>query len=259
MDRFTAVLLLAGCFAVQVWAQTPQGLGGNQQAPATEQNSASQNPSSEQKPASSAASPAEPAAAPQPQLSGFPLDEIPEFSAIADGGILTSDNTERHIYRSGNFLRVEAIDQHSYWIVDLVKKREFLLGAKICMKSELLNSRAFPFFLTGPEYTYERVPAGEETVNGHLCRVEDVTVKAPSLKYPVHLHLWEAEDLQGFPIKIENRPEHSPHRSWVYKNVQVGPQDPTLFLHPESCQDLPDKDAVKVSPKAKKEPAGKSQ
>ena len=275
MRRLTAVLLLAGCVGFHAQAQTPPQPSAAQ-TPATSAPAAQTAPGQESKPEagsrkpegesrepgapeSSAASPAGQAASPQPELSGFPLDQIPEFSAIAVGGILTSDANPRHIYRSGNFLRIESIDQHSWWIVDLIKKREFLLAPKICMKSELPNSRAFPFFLTGPEYTYERVPGGEETVNGHQCRIEDVTVKSPNLKYPVHLRLWEAEDLQGFPIKIENRPEHFPHRSWEYKKVDVGPQDPTLFLHPESCQDLPDKGAVKVSPKSKKEPAGKSQ
>ena len=248
MRRLTAVLLLAGCFGYYVQAQTPPP-----QPPATETPATESAPAAQTAPAQESKSEA---GSRKPEgESGFPLDQIQEFSAVAEGGILTSDASPRHIYRSGNLLRAEAIDQHSYWVIDLRSGDEHLVAARMCGKSPLPYSRAFPFFLTGPEYKYEVVPAGEETVDGHQCRIEDVTVKSPKLKFPVHLRLWEAEDLQGFPIKIENRPEHSPHRSWMYKKVDVGPQDPTLFIYPENC-----KAWSGITPKApKKAPAGKSQ
>jgi len=75
------------------------------------------------------------------------------------------------------------------------------------------------------------------------------------------MRFWEAEDLQGFPIKIEFlRP--GGHDAIVrYKNVVFGPQDPTLFIHPKSCQSAPQRAAPKTHKApaaARKPPAGGS-
>jgi len=257
MGRWTAILLLAGCFAFQVRAQTPQGPGGKEQAPAAKPGSPDRNPASEHAPEGRTASPAAPAAS--PQTAPAPWDRFQEFSALMVGDFLPGDERPTHIYRSANLFRAEAIDRHSYWVVDLQKGSQHLVAARVCGKSPFPNSRAFPFFLTGPQYKYESVLGGEETVNGHVCRIEDVTINSARFHQPVHLRLWEAEDLQGFPIKIENRPEHLPHRSWTYEKVDVGPQDPTLFIYPENCRAWSGKEPAKPAPKANKEPAGKSQ
>jgi len=172
---------------------------------------------------------------------------------------MPGDERPTHIYRSGNLLRIEGIDRHSYWVVDLKKGEEHIVAARMCGKTPFPNSRAFPFFLSGPEYSYERVPVGEETVDGHLTRVEEVSIKRKS-KDPLKLRFWEAQDLQGFPIKMEHeRPGNLPPRSWTYEKVDVGPQDPTLFIYPENCGAWSGTPAAKANPKPKKEPAGKSQ
>jgi len=253
MNRSLALLLVAGCVTLQGW-------GWGQAAPA--QGSPEQAPAAGQK-SSDANRPPERAAAPQSASGGFPLDQFQEFSAIMTGGILPGSDWESHIYRSRNLMRVEGRDAgHNYFVMDLEKQKSHGLAASGCLKIGYLNSRAFPFFLFGPDKKYERTPVGEETVDGHPCHVEDVTISSSELQTTIHLRLWEAEDLQGFPVKIENRPNRAPPRSMEYKNVVLGPQDPTLFIVPNQCQSSANMEPLTKAPPAaapKKAPATQSQ
>jgi hypothetical protein len=125
-----------------------------------------------------------------------------------------------------------------YFVDDLVKRISYGLSLGGCARLSLLYSRTFPWFMTGPGYTYERVAVGEDTVDGHHCHVEDITVRSPKFTNPAHFRLYEADDLEGFPIKIVNQQEKV--RQWIihYKNVVLGPLDPTLFVVPRDCQSL---------------------
>ncbi len=127
-----------------------------------------------------------------------------------------------------------------YFVDDLAKGTSYGLSLGGCAKLPYLYSRTYPFFISGPKYTYERVAVGEDTVDGHHCHVEDITIRAPKLPNPAHFRLYEADDLEGFPIKIVNRQKKV--RQWVihYKNVVLSPQDPTLFVVPRDCQNLGD-------------------
>lgn len=261
MGRLTAALLLAGCATLQGWAQAPSGQRPPEQAPAAEQKSADQNHKPEQTPDNHPAVPAssgEQATTTPPEQSGFPLDQFQEFSAIMTGGVLPMSDWDGYIYRSGKLMRMQRdTPQPSYFITDLAKQQTHGLAASGCIKLNYPYSRAFPFFLSGPGYKYERVPAGEETVDGHVCRVEDITILAPKHPQPLKIRLWEAEDLQGFPVKIENRRANAARWSIHYKNVVLGPQDPTLFVVPDTCQSSAG--FVRPTPKPKTAPAGKPQ
>jgi len=141
---------------------------------------------------------------------------------------------EGHIYRSGNLMRMEGRERRNYMITDLAKQETHGLAATGCIKLSYPFTRAFPFYLTGPDKKYEHIPVGEETVDGHVCRVEDVVISFPK-RPAVKFRFWEAEDLQGFPVKIELRTANG-HHTMEYKNVVLGPQDPTLFIYPNQCQ-----------------------
>jgi hypothetical protein len=91
--------------------------------------------------------------------------------------------------------------------------------------------------------TVARVAAGEEAVDGHSCQVEDITVSSAMLANPQKMRFWEAEDLQGFPVKVEFVLPGGHGPVIRYRNVALGPQDPTLFFHSKSCQSLPQKPA----------------
>jgi hypothetical protein len=91
--------------------------------------------------------------------------------------------------------------------------------------------------------------------------VEDITLSGGGLPKPMYLRFWEAEDLHGFPIKVQVM--KGPRSVIEYKNVIVGPQDPTLFMHPNSCKkDLPElpakTPAAPAKPKAAPAPPASS-
>jgi len=211
MIRLTAAVLLAGCFCFQVWAQT---------SPA---QPAAQTPAEK----TSAA----PAVAPAAQT-GFPLDQFQEFSAIMVGGPVPGTEDGIHIYRSGNLMRMEANEGRSYQITDLAKKETHGISKTGCLKYKNVYVRSYPFMFSNPANKFERTPVGKETVDGHVCQVEDVTVTLPKANAPAKFRLWEAEDLHGFPVKVETKM----HRTIQYKSIVLGPQDPTLFIFSEECQ-----------------------
>lgn len=227
MIRPIAALLFAGCLTVQVWAQEPPSPTSPAQTPAVP----------DQAPAAAAAPPAGQTSAESTQ---FPLDQFREFSAIETGGMLPGQDWDGYIYRSGDLMRMQAVNSGptQYFVDDLVKVTSYGLSLGGCAKLTLLYSRTFPFFMSGPGYTYQRVAVGEDTVDGHHVHVEDITVHNKKFARPARFRLYEADDLQGFPIKIVNQQEKA--RRWViqYKNVVLGPQDPTLFTVPRDCQAL---------------------
>jgi|ERR1017187_6375381 hypothetical protein len=228
MIRPIAALLFAGCLALQVWAQAPASPAQTPAAPA-------QTPSAAP---AAAAQPAGQTAA--PESTQFPLDRFREFSAIQTEGMTPGSDWDGWVYRSGDLMRMQAVQQGKtqYFVDDLVKGTSYGLSLSGCAKLPYLYSRTFPWFMSGPGYTYERVAVGEDTVDGHHVHVEDITIHNKKLANLPHFRLYEADDLQGFPIKIVNQQEKV--RQWIihYKNVVFGPPDPTLFTVPRDCESL---------------------
>jgi hypothetical protein len=231
LGRSTGVLLLAGCFTLQGWAQEPKGQTPPKADASSERTAVDQNQPSE----SSASTPSASTGA----TTESPLDKFQNFSAIQNGGPLPGMDEDRYIYRSGNLMRMQgdaAIPE--YYVTDLVKQQTRSATARGCLQTDNAYKRSFPFFISRPGVTYERIPVGEETVDGHPCHVEDLLIHRTKNAEVLRYRLSEADDLQGFPIKIENHREHA--YPWVihYKDVRIEPQDPTLFIVPEKCQTM---------------------
>ncbi len=221
MGKSITTLLLAGCLGLESWAQTP-----SPQPPAAQTSTA--------EPASAAES------------SRSPFDRFQEFSALTVGGPVPGTEDQIHIYRSGNLLRMEGRESRNYLITDLDKQETHGVAESGCLKYKNPYVRSYPFSLSAPDNKYERAPVGKETVDGHVCQVEDLIISSPKIHTPIKIRLWEAEDLQGFPVKIET----AAHRTIQYKNVVLGPQDPTLFIFPTNCQVL-DRNTAHVSTSSK--------
>jgi hypothetical protein len=213
-----AVFFLATGLGLQAWAQTPPA------SPPVAQPSAAETTSTAQSPAASNASSA-------------PWDKVQEFSAIVTGGPVPGTEDAIHIYRSGNLLRMEGREGRNYLITDLAKQETHGIAEGGCLKYTNPYVRSYPFSLSRPDNKYERAAVAKETVDGHVCQVEEVTLSSAKLHTPVKIRLWEAEDLEGFPVKIET----AAHRTIEFKNVALGPQDPTLFIFPNQCQTLEQK------------------
>jgi hypothetical protein len=244
MVRLISAVLLLG-WVVPSLAQTPK-----------ESDSAAQAPAATQGPGQAAAD--QNAAA--PAKSQYPLDSFTEFSAIMVGTSMDIDGgtDEAHIYRSGKLMRTQG-PVLDYFITDLSTRETFGVTASSCVHDARLYVRVSPFGAATPDSKVERVAAGKETLDGHSCQIEDVTVSSPKRSNPLKMRFWEAEDLQGFPIKID---VHRGNKIATirYKNVVLGPQDPTLFIHPKSCGPVVEGAPAKLkAPPAAKKPAAAPQ
>lgn len=233
MGRWIGAILAGIYFVLQLQAQTPAVEAPKDQAAVGQTPAAAQ------------------------EKTGYPLDAFKDFSAIMLGSIMEpgEGTVESHIYRSGNLMRMEGTEGHGYLITDLSTLETYGVSNGPCMRDTHPYFRSSPFGASRPGSNVVRTAVRKEVVDGHSCQVEDVTI-SPSKPgtMPLKLRFWEADDLQGFPIKIEYlRP--GDHNSIVrYKNVVLGPQDQTLFIHPKSCASFSQSESKtsKTSPKSKK-------
>ncbi|MGO9542680.1 MAG: hypothetical protein ACLPN2_19025 [Terriglobales bacterium] len=168
----------------------------------------------------------------------FPLDAFKNFSAVMVGDMNGSDD-ESNIYRRGNLMRTE-VGVNGYMITDLEKGDTYGIAKTGCLHDSHPGYRVFPF-RAAKHGTVQRVASGKETLDGHSCVIEDVSITTAGpggggFKF----RFWEAEDLQGFPIKIEFLRPKGRVITIEYKNVVLAPPDAALFKHPLHCQSLAD-------------------
>lgn len=189
-----------------------------------------------------------------PSATTYPLDAFTRFSAIMIGSRVEPGEgaEEGHIYRSGKLLRMEDPGRRGYYITDVTTGETYAMSASGCMHDTHPFIRVFPFNAASkPGVTVTRANSGKETINGRSCQIDEVTVSSPTFASPLRMNFWEADDLQGFPIKIEFRLPGGHDPIIRYKNVVLGPQDSTLFIHPESCEPL-QHDPARKAPTHKK-------
>jgi len=192
MVRWITLVCFAGCLTLGMWAQTspsPAGTSAPPPAPTQQPTAPAQTPATTQQPVAPAPASQAPASTEQPnsenkpaprETTEYPLDKFQQFSALMTGGRVPGSNWEGHVYRSGSLMRIQAPPPaRSYFVVDMAKPEEHGLSISGCLKMPYLHSRTFPFFLSGPGFKYEISPVGEDTVDGHPCRVEDITAHGP--------------------------------------------------------------------------------
>ena len=239
MIRWMVIMLLTGCAAAQV-ADAPA-----QSQAAAPSGATVQNQTTEQ------AQTAQPGAA-KPSPGKFPFDQFQEFSAIVVGSLLSGDDRESHIYRSGKLLRTQGTEGLGYFLTDLETFDTYGITKLGCRSDSHPYFRAFPFSAARPDRKIEHVVGAKESVDGHMCQTEEVTISGGDLALPIQLKFWEAEDLQGFPIKVQilNRGGRG---AIQYKNVVLGEGDPSLFVRADHCAGgLPEPSKKKPAAKKKK-------
>ena len=79
----------------------------------------------------------------------------------------------------------------------------------------------------------KRKMVGSEVVEGHVSKVEEVSVAQPGGKV-IESKVWEAEDLKGIPVKIESHLDELTLTA-VYRDIVIGTPDATLFSVPDRC------------------------
>jgi hypothetical protein len=235
MKRSIMPFLFAACFVLHVWAQAPGGQNASQ--PAQVEQKPGERPDASNKHAN--INP--PADVNTPEAQGvetteFPLEKFQNFSAIQNGGPVPGLDSDVHVYRSGNLMRAEGSDRlPGYFITDLAKRKDTMVNSHTCLNMSVAYIRTFPFFVPEPGAKYEVAPAGEATVDGHHCKLEDIKIHRAGKSEVPRFRLYEADDLDGFPLKIENRRPGAYHWVITYKDVRLGPQDPSLFIIPDKC------------------------
>jgi len=168
-----------------------------------------------------------------------PFEAVREFSATMHGGIL-GPQSDGKIYRAGDLMRVDGPVE--YMVTNLRTKETFTVLYKTgyCLNGSVPAARTYPFFVTR-NATVTQVDRGEETVDNHPTKIEEVTITregGPDVK----LLIWEAKDLQGFPIKmrkVATAVVGSKDREVRYTDVQLGLPDASLFLAPKDCAEAP--------------------
>ncbi len=252
MVRLLTVVLFTSCLTAQLGAQASKDQPAKDQASedqtSTDQASKDQ-ASKDQGPTGQTAAPA--------GKTQFPLDAFPEFSAVMVGSMSHGDDRESYIYRSGKLLRNTGPEglSHAFVISDLTTGEAYAVGITGCMHDRHPYFRSVPFSLMGPDVKVERVASGQEKVDGHSCKIEDVILSSRKFMKPLKLRFWEADDLQGFPVKVEFLRGLGHDPVIRYKNVVLGPQDPTLFIYPKSCEPSPGFNAKPKAAQGAKKPA----
>lgn len=186
--------------------------------------------------------------------SQYPLDAFKNFSAELTGS-LAGDDEVSNLYRRGNLMRTDIGKKGFYIIVDLSKGDTYGVTPDSCLHDPHPHIRIFPFRSAMHGEKVERVASGKETIDGHSCIIENVTVSAdgpPPRK--LRMRFWEAEDLQGFPIKIEVLRPGGHNVEITYSKVVLTPPDAALFKHPTKCEVL----STGPLPGGKASPPGKT-
>ncbi len=141
------------------------------------------------------------------------------------------------IYRSGDKMRTTMPGGAGYMIMDLSQHTGYMVMSNgMCMQTTSQQAQQNPFS-QAHNATVERSPAGTDTVDGHVCKVENLTV-TPHDGQPSKMKVWEAEDLKGFPVKIEMQSSRG-LVTMEYKDVSLNEPDASLFTHPENCKQMP--------------------
>jgi outer membrane lipoprotein-sorting protein len=169
-----------------------------------------------------------------------PFETVKQFSATVVMSGMPAHGAQGHgdmkIYRSGDKMRTTLPGSAGYVVMDLAQHTNFMvMGSGMCMQMSPSNQQN-PF-TQSQGATIDRSPAGTDTVDGHACKVENLTV-TPKQGQPVKMKVWEADDLKGFPVKVEMQTSHGP-MTIEYKDISFDDQPASLFTHPDNCQQMP--------------------
>jgi hypothetical protein len=162
---------------------------------------------------------------------------FPDFSATQ---VLESRkaNISMKVYRSGESVRVERSGALSTLYVPSSSRVYNLTTYPdhshqcVVMKPEQAKMLPSPLeLLQGSDL--KRTAAGTEVVEGHPCKIENVVVTRPDGK-TIESKVWEAQDLNGIPVKIESHIGEIT-LSAIYRDISTETPDENLFTIPEKC------------------------
>jgi outer membrane lipoprotein-sorting protein len=166
-----------------------------------------------------------------------PFDTHKQFSATM---VMTESTMGSHapqgdmkIYRLGDKFRTN-MGNTGYSVIDMGEHTMFMvMGQGMCMQMAPRGDQN-PFTQQG---SVERTPAGTDTVDGHACKVENVTITGKN-GTTTKMKIWEAEDLQQFPVKVQVETSRGP-MTMIYKDISFDAPAASLFTPPGNCRQMP--------------------
>jgi len=93
------------------------------------------------------------------------------------------------------------------------------------------------------DYKMELTPLGKETLDGHAC-IKNKTVVADSLGHQKEYTVWNATDLNQFPLKIQTTNSLGEPETTFYRNVKLAKPDAKLFELPAGYRKYTDLSAM---------------
>src|ERR1700678_131063 len=156
-----------------------------------------------------------------------PFDAVKSFSAtyVMSGTPANSQGgqIQTKMYRSGGKLRTDLPGGAGYSIIDTSERTSYMvLGSGMCMQMSAKEQ----------QNPFAQPPDG---------KVENVTVtqhSGPHAGQTTTMKVWEAQDLHGFPIKMEMQTARG-LITMEYRDVSLSEPDASLFVHPDTCRQLP--------------------
>ncbi|MCU1299846.1 MAG: hypothetical protein JWQ87_130 [Candidatus Sulfotelmatobacter sp.] len=172
---------------------------------------------------------------------------LPDFSAtqISETHGLGPELPPWKLYRSGaNFRTEQGPGLGTIYAPSSNKVYDTFDNGAVCMempmdKAPILRS---PLQVL-PGTKVEKKLVGSEVVEGHSCTVENVVLTSPDGK-TLQAKIWAADDLKGFPVKIEAL--GSP--TFIFRDIVLATPDPALFQPPAKCPRVEDIKAKRLPP-----------
>lgn len=97
--------------------------------------------------------------------------------------------------------------------------------------------------LTASDYSIETTELGRETIEGHPC-IKNKTVVADPEDRKKEFIVWNATDLNDFPVKIQTATSLGESQTTTYRNIKLAKPDPKLFALPAGYKKYSDVGAM---------------
>jgi hypothetical protein len=163
--------------------------------------------------------------------------KFPDFSATQVFPSRRADIAMK-VYRSGSSVRVERSRAMSTLYMTSASKVYNLTvypdKSRQCVSMNPEQARMLPSPLELIQgKILKRTTVGTEEIDGHRTKIEDVVVLRAGGKR-IESRVWEAEDLNGIPVKIESNLDGLKLQA-LYRDILVGAPDRALFATPDRC------------------------
>lgn len=163
---------------------------------------------------------------------------IANFSATVMTTTPSGQQMRQKMYKLGDKLRLDMTQRPGMFMLMLLDQQQsyMVMGPQRCMEmsTRAPRGRRNPFTAQGK---VERKALGTETVDGHVCKVEEITV-IPAEGQPTVMKAWEAQDLNGFPIRVEIQTERGPMQVH-FTDISLNAPDAAMMAVPQGCRAMP--------------------